>query len=361
MQAGYGKPARKFLLEQNLLEIVDFGDYQVFDEATTYPCILIASKETTYKTFRTVKINSPDYIMDFPSYVSNQTNLIEHKSLNDETWVVSSSDEQNLLQKIVFISEKLVDYITGDAKRGVLTGLTEAFVIDEGLKTKIVSEDYNSAALLKPVLRGRDIKKWHVEFEGVWLISTFPAFKINIDRYPGIKKYFENFGKKRLQQTGEIGSRKKTSNHWFETQDTISYWQEFEKPKIMYQKFQVRPCFIYDENGLYCNDSMWIIPTDDKVLLGILNSKLGWWLISKYCTAIQNGYQLIWKYFSQIPIATGNEPARKKIAKLVDKILSIKKLAPTADTTSLEHEIDRLVYGLYGLTEEEIKIVEGAT
>lgn len=93
----------------------------------------------------------------------------------------------------------------------------------------------------------------------------------------------------------------------------------------MYQRFQIKPCFIYDEEGQYCNDSVWIIPTDDKVLLGILNSKLGWWLISKYCTAIQNGYQLIWKYFSQVPIATANESQKIKITDKVNEIISEKK------------------------------------
>ena len=133
----------------------------------------------------------------------------------------------------------------------------------------------------------------------------------------------------------------------------------YKKSKIMYQSFQVKPCFIFDEAGMFCNNSMWFIPSDDKVLLGILNSKMGWWLISKYCTAIQNGYQLIWKYFSQIPIAAGNDIVRGKISDLVNEILSIKKQNPSADTTDLENQIDQLVYKLYELTEEEIKIVEG--
>ena len=103
---------------------------------------------------------------------------------------------------------------------------------------------------------------------------------------------------------------------------------------------------------------MWIIPKADKVLVAILNSKIGWWLISKYCTAIQNGYQLIWKYFGQIPIPQNNEDQANLIIKIVDQILVAKKSDPTTDTTALEKEIDQLVYELYGLTEEEIKIVE---
>ena len=85
---------------------------------------------------------------------------------------------------------------------------------------------------------------------------------------------------------------------------------------------------------------------------------MGWWLISKYCTAIQNGYQLIWKYFSQIPIAKGNNNIRQKVSSLVNKVLVLKKNNATADTTDLENQIDQLVYELYGLTEEDIRIVE---
>ncbi|MDD4177111.1 MAG: TaqI-like C-terminal specificity domain-containing protein, partial [Bacteroidales bacterium] len=129
---------------------------------------------------------------------------------------------------------------------------------------------------------------------------------------------------------------------------------------IMYQVLQVKPCFIYDEEGLYCNNSMWFLPSDDKVLLGILNSKMGWWLISKYCTAIQNGYQLIWKYFSQIPIAIENGEIKKKVEVLVDMILEIKKQNSSTDSTALESQIDQLVYQLYDLTEEEVEIIEKA-
>jgi len=146
-------------------------------------------------------------------------------------------------------------------------------------------------------------------------------------------------------------------DYWWELR-ACDYYERFEQPKILYQVFQVKPCFIFDTEGMYCNNSMWFIPSDDKVLLGILNSKMGWWLISKYCTAIQNGFQLIWKYFSQIPIAIGNDTVRMKIADLVNEILSIKKHSPSAVTSVLENQIDQLVYQLYDLTEEEIKIIE---
>jgi adenine-specific DNA-methyltransferase len=381
MQAGYGQPARNFLLEQNLLEIVDFGDFQVFEEATTYPCILSVTKEPASGTFRTAKINSPTFSTDFSAYISKEANTIEHKSLNDETWVISNSQEQRLLQKVKSKGEKLEGYIDGSAKRGILTGLTEAFLIGETIMHKLIALDKKSKDLIKPFLLGRNVKpyignkvsnflllipkgltiKKNLPLDNPYYMNEPPPRYGNMEfdeawqwfskEYPAIANHLLNYKDKAQVRTDQ-------GDFWWELR-ACDYYDLFLKPKIMYQVLQVKPCFIYDEDGLYCNNSMWFIPSDDKVLLGILNSKMGWWLISKYCTAIQNGYQLIWKYFSQIPIAAGNEQEREVIADLVNEILASKKQNPSADTTDLENQIDQLVYQLYDLTEEEIKIVEG--
>jgi adenine-specific DNA-methyltransferase len=359
MQAGYGKALRTYLLENQLQGIIDFGDVQVFEEATTYPCILNASKQSNNSNFISAAVKTLNYSSGFPAYLQSISNQITVETLNDETWVISSDSDQKLLSRIKNNCVSLAEYINGEAHYGIKTGLTEAFLVNDDEKDRMVIKDPQSWELLKPVLRGRTIKKWYAEQDNLWLIGTFPVLNIDIDNYPEIRDYLLKFGKKRLEQSGEEGSRKKTSGEWFETQDNIAYYQEFEKPKIMYQTFQIKPCFIYDEQGLYCNNSMWIISKADKVLLAILNSKVGWWLISKYCTAIQNGFQLIWKYFGQIPIPVINSEQSQPIILLVDKILTAKKSDPNADTTALETEIDQLVYQLYELTAEEIKIIEG--
>ena len=177
------------------------------------------------------------------------------------------------------------------------------------------------------------------------------AWEIIKNLYPDIAKRLEPFADKGRKR-GDKG------DFWWELR-ACDYYEQFTKPKIMYQAFQVKPCFIYDEQGVYCNNSIWILPTTDKSLLGIFNSKLGWWLISKYCTQIQNGYQLIWKYFSQIPIALnkGNE----SLGKLVETILSLKEKDSKTDISELEQQIDLLVYHLYGLTYDEVLIVDSET
>ena len=126
----------------------------------------------------------------------------------------------------------------------------------------------------------------------------------------------------------------------------------------MYQTFKRKPCFIFDEKGLFCNNSMWFIPTENKSLLAILNSKTGWWLITKCCSNLEGMYQLIWQYFRKFPIPELSADKQLPLIDLVNKTLSAKKENPAADTSALEAEIDKLVYQLYGLTDDEISIIE---
>ncbi|MEP5072732.1 MAG: TaqI-like C-terminal specificity domain-containing protein, partial [Crocinitomicaceae bacterium] len=259
------------------------------------------------------------------------------------------------------LGKKLGEVVNGGAKRGVLTGLTEAFVIKRELAEEWIASNSMYEHLMNPFLLGREIKPYLSKIPANYLIKIEKGFtKDNAvgdpqewfkHKYPEIHKHLEQFQEKAEKRIDK-------GDFYWELR-ACDYYELFLEPKIMYQKFQVKPCFIYDEDGQYCNDSMWIIPTDDKALLGILNSKVGWWLISKYCTAIQNGYQLIWKYFSQIPIAQTSDKQSKDIANRVNQILKLKKENSEADITLLEQEIDELVYELYGLSEEEIKIVEG--
>jgi adenine-specific DNA-methyltransferase len=372
MQAGYGKSARHFLLKNDLVEIVDFGDLQVFDGATTYPCIVTAKKSQPSSDLFTLPVTTLEYPLGFLKYVYSHRNDIQQKSLSDETWVISNVEDQNLLDKIKNAGKPLTEFVRGGAKRGVVTGLTEAFVINESKKDELIHGNEKNRQIIKPLILGRDLKPYNYVIPNKNLLFIPWHFPLHEDlsikgaseraasvfekEYPDIfdhlSKYKEGLNSRNKVETG-------IRYEWYAMQRYASdYYSDFEKPKIMYQAFQVKPCFIFDDQGLFCNNSIWFISSDDKVLLGILNSKIGWWLISKYCTQIQNGYQLIWKYFSQIPIVKGDSKQRKLIEGKVNQILDLKKANPDEDTLALENEIDQLVYEVYGLTEEEIKLVE---
>jgi hypothetical protein len=303
--------------------------------------------------------------------------------LSDQTWVITTKNDQKLLSELNSTCTSLNEFLNGQSYRGILTGLTEAFIISDEVKSKLIAKDKKSTELIHPFLLGRNIKPYASIDPTSWLILIPKGFTIKRNlpasnpyhvseppphygtmprdaawdwfsgNYPAIAEHLLKFKAKAELRTDK-------GDFWWELR-ACEYYHKFYAPKIMYQKFQVKPCFIYNETGLFCNDSMWIIPSDNKVLLAILNSKIGWWLISKYCTAIQNGYQLIWKYFGQIPIPKSIENQARPIVTLVDQILSMKRNNPDANTGNLEKKLDQLVYELYSLTPEEIKIVEGTT
>ena len=153
---------------------------------------------------------------------------------NNDSWVILNSIEQNIKAKIEAIGKPLKDWDI-QINYGIKTGCNEAFMISGEKKKELIAKDPKSAEIIRPILRGRDIKRYSYNFADLWLIATFPSKHYDIDEYPAIKEYLLTFGIERLEQTGKthnidgikIKSRKKTNNKWFETQDSISYWEEF--------------------------------------------------------------------------------------------------------------------------------------
>jgi type I restriction-modification system DNA methylase subunit len=430
LQAGYGKNLREYFLRYNLIQLIDFGDMQIFEGATTYPSIFISKKSAPEKLIQISTLNKD--IIDFDSNILVNEENFEHSQLNSNTWVISSNKNKDIIQKIQKRFKTLNELTKGNVNRGIIPGLSEAFIIKEDLKNNLISKDYNSSQMIRSILRGRDIKRYGVPLKeelDYIILASFGSYEKIEREYPAIHKYLLQFETK-LKLRGQCNGSKETSekpftgqHHWLELDNnpTKEYVEQFLQPKIMYQVFQTKPCFIYDEQGLYCNNSMWIIPTENKALLGILNSKMGWWLINKFCTQIQNGCQLIWKYFGQIPIANTTvelsdlvtnillfnnhlQEQSQKFQRTIQRkfelddlpkklqdwyLLSysefIKELGKKKIKLSLSQEaeweeyftteakkvleiktqidatdkaIDKMVYELYGLSEEEIKIIE---
>jgi len=192
----------------------------------------------------------------------------------------------------------------------------------------------------------------------------------DIEKYPAIKRHLEAFRaelepkkppKKRAGEKPEENQpgRKPGSYKWFEIQDNIAYFEEYDKLKIVYQEIATFQSFGYAEPGLFCNNKCFIIPETDDFLLALLNSKLFWWFLGNLTQGLVGGARAMQSpYMKQLPIATASKTAKVKIVDYVQKIL-VDSNGP--DVTQLEAEIDRLVYGLYGLTEEEIALVEENT
>lgn len=427
MQASYGKSLRKFFLQYQINQLVDFGDIQIFSGAITYPCIFIAEKRQTTEIIN-ISVLKTAFQGDFKRNIEENNQKFQKSSFTEDTWVISSNSDKELLEKLERNFRTLKDAIGGEAFRGVLTGLSEAFFIDADTTAKIKEKNSVSENVIVPFVQGRDIKRYSTVTHETSLILLEKGFSTKnriTDEVSGELYLQENyFGiyEWLLPFKDKAKKRSDKGDYWWELR-ACDYYAAFTGPKIMYQAFQVKACFIYDEQGLFCNNSMWIIPTDDKGLLAILNSKMGWWLISKYCTQIQNGYQLIWNYFGRIPMPQttvdlsekadlmmdyskslqdlstkfqnslrrrfGNINVTKKLqdwhnlscADFIKELskqkikLSLSDEAEWADyfeqekskavkiqrqINSTDEEINQMVYQLYGLTEDEIAIVENS-
>jgi len=297
-----------------------------------------------------------------PEYLRPNAFRVNIAGLQDSGWTLSNQSVQNLLEKLRRAGKPLGEYVNGKIYRGVLTGLNEAFVIDAATRERLIAEDPKSAEVIKPFLAGRDIKRYQVPVSDRFLIFTRRGIKI--EDFPAIKKHLEQF-KERLMpkpknHVGDWAGRKEGSYQWFEIQDSIDYFEEFEKPKIALPDIAIQMQALYDTSKAFCVNTAYILPVDDKFLLGLLNSNVVLFFYANITSSIRGGYlRFINQYLVQIPIPLASEKAQQPIISLVTRILAAKLADPQADTSALESEIDALVYGLYGLTEEEIGIVEG--
>ncbi|MEN6442757.1 MAG: N-6 DNA methylase [Methanoregula sp.] len=390
MRANYGKPLRKFLLTKQIEEIVDFGDLPVFKTATTYPCIIRVRNAKPAKEICISKVET----LDFPNladYVQQHRHPIEQATLTDGGWTLGDKRTELLLKKLQSVGTPLEEYVMGAVYRGIVTGFNDAFVIDEKIKQKLIQEDPKSAEVIKSYIVGKDVHRYEPQKQGKYIIYIPWHFPLHMDpTITGASKKSEFEFKKQypaiynhlLQYKSQLEKRNATETgiryEWYALQRYGSkYFTEFNKPKIVYLVFQVKPAFTFDAEGaFYLNNAVWMIPKPDLFLLGILNSKLGWLLISNYCTQIQNGFQLIFDYLGKIPIYVpdfdklADKTRHDKMVALVTQILELNRYLPQAktdqerrlvqqDIDATDVRIDALVYDLYGLTNEEIALVEG--
>ncbi|MEA3289799.1 MAG: DNA methyltransferase, partial [Campylobacterota bacterium] len=351
IKANYGKSLRQWLKQKSIDEIIDFGDLQIFEDATTYPLIMtntnkLQNPEFSFTEIRTLKFNNLN------NYINENSSKINIKNLNDDGWQLVSKDIENILTKCINNSYTLDSYTNGCINRGVMTGLNEAFIIDEEVKRKLIEEDSNSEEIIKPFLTGKDIQKYNCSIIDKWLL--YIPWDLKIESYPAIKKHLEQF-KDKLESRPEVkGGR----YPWYALSRYGSkYIEDFEKIKIIYLVFQVNPAFVMDVNKTYSNNATFICPKEDYFLLGLLNSKLGWFLISNVCTEIKGGYQLIYDYFKNTPIKKFNKELKKERFENTVKNISClnKKLQETKQNFINELELEKIPKKLHNFENLEFE------
>ncbi|WP_423749875.1 Eco57I restriction-modification methylase domain-containing protein [Helicobacter pylori] len=367
-RAKYGAKLREWLLKKTtIVSYMELNALKVFKSAAVDTSIMNFIKQTPLKEsgfkYYEPTPNDKDDLKNTPSL------LMKQNALSTESFIFANATLLDLRDKMESVGTPLKDWDI-QIYRGILTGANEAFIIPTEKREEILNacktqeERERTERLIKPILRGKDIKRYSYEWAHLWVIATFPSLKLDIDDYPSLKTYLSQF-RPRIDQSGEKDCRKKTNNQWFETQDTIAYHAEFEKEKIVYPCIMAKePCFVYEEKGFYAPAPANIITGDKieiKYITALLNSKCIYFAMRKFYMGGGIEGELKTNNLEKIPIPQITEKNQELADKITDgakQILALKAKDPKANTQKLEKEIDALVYQLYNLTDEEIKTIE---
>ena len=360
LRAEYGKPLRRYFAEKHTpLLLLELGK-DVFESAIVDSGVLMLRTGGPAQPFPAVDMDRVKSAEVPPSAEL----WGQAKPDGDAPWSVMSLTERRILDKMRAKGTLLKEWDVS-IYRGVTTGYNSAFIIDSKTRESLVSADPKSADIIKEVLRGKDIQRFRSEWTGRWLITTFPARQLDIEDYPAIRQYLLTYGKERLEQSGKAlpdGSkaRKKTQHSWFELQDSTAYYEEFSKEKLVWIELVDNGRFAYDNSGVYGEATTFMMTGRSlKYLCAVLNSTLIRWFLQQTAPTSGMGTSR-WKkvYVENIPIPQIAEEQQRSFVQLVDEILEAKAADLNADASELERNIDRLVYDLYGLTEEEDTGVE---
>ncbi|EPH5438014.1 class I SAM-dependent DNA methyltransferase [Campylobacter coli] len=373
-RAGYGEALREFLLKNvKVLEYTDLNGIKVFDSATVDTSILCfeksKSKDNKFKYLslsnEILKTCAYDIGLykDFAEFSQN--------SLSKESFTFSDENTSALKAKIERIGTPLKDWHGLNINYGIKTGFNEAFIITTEKKDEILAnckdedEKERTSKLIRKMLRGRDIKRYSYEWAGLWVINTHNGYKnqngekveaINIEHYPSLKKHFDEFYPQ-LEKRADKGLTPYNLRN-------CAYLDEFEKEKIVYAEMTKEACFMLDNSNFFINQTCYmLISPYNKYLIGILNSNIIFYYMQQISSNLGEGaFRWIKQYIEKLPIPKINSKNQKladELINLVDEILKAKEQDKNANTQELENKINSLVYKLYNLTDDEIKIIEG--
>ncbi len=351
LKAEYGKATRRYFAEKHTpLQLLEMGK-DVFENAIVDTNILIVRHGKSGETGKAVDM---DRLTD-KTFPPDASLWGQFRPQGEKPWSALSATEQSVMDKIEAIGTPLKEWDVS-INMGIKTGYNNAFIIDNATRQVLVTKDPNSAEIIKPVLRGRDIQQYQAQWAGLWLIDTHSGYgdvpAINIDDYPAIKAHLDTFYQ-RLEKRQDKGKTPYNLRN-------CAYHDEFAKEKLVWMDLTEQGRFAYNEGEMFCVNTCFIMSGQAiKYLCAILNSRLITWFMGN--TALNSGMGVTrWIRSSVEVIPIPGIPAEKQrpFIRLVERILQAKADDPAVDTGEQEGEIDRLVYGLYRLTEEEITAVD---
>jgi hypothetical protein len=405
--------------------LIDLGS-GIFESATVDSNILLFEKnKLTNKNIEAIDLSQENSFVDFSVYINLKV-LVQYKS--NEIWSIENPVDKKIKEKVENLGIPLKNW-ENKINRGILSGLTNAFIIDQKKKNKFISENSKNEEIIVPILRGRDVNRYQIDYQNLYLINSHNGYKeipsIDINNYPAIKEHLLKFEPKLSKRYDKGGTPFNLRN--------CAYLESFKLPKIIWKEMSSKPPFVLDKEGYFTNDTITFIEGNNlEYLLCVLNSKLSFYIYSKYYSGGglgSNGIRFKKDFLSNLPIKKISSLAQEPFINKANKILNLNKelqelsskfqrslqrqfqeeleklsgklldwhelsyadfvkelkkkkiklslsqeaewedyflaeqkkavlLKTQIDTT--DKEIDQMVYELYGLTKEEIEIVENS-
>ena len=351
-KAAYGANLRKHVADNcSVISITDFGDQPVFQKATAYPMIFIARKGGSQCEAVLTNVKSlADPYPNVKAIIDLQGVPLPESAFAGANWTLTDSTTADILRKMEKAGTPLGEYVGHKIYRGILTGFNTAFVINGDKRRELIAADPKSSEIIKPLVAGKDVRRWSIVDRGRWLIFT--RHGIDIDAYPAIKEHLASYREQLDPRPFDWPSNKKWNGRksgsykWYEIQDNIAYYREFEKPKIIYPEVAESTRFAVDNSGFFALKTCYIIPVYDLYLLGILNSSSFLTYQQERQNTVRGGYLMNSTIYLEVtPIPDASDSDKALISGLVQKCLD----AQGAGCEEWEREIDERVAALYGL------------
>ena len=356
MRAEYGNQLRNFFVKYtNPLLLIDFFGTKVFESATVDVNILLFSKGEN-KGSTSCCIIKDDCLNNLSNYIEQNKSLMSFDKV-DENWTILNSIENSIKSKIEKIGQPISEWDLS-INRGLLTGFNDAFIIDENTKNRLIEEDPKSAEIIRPILRGKDIKKYSYEFKNLYIINSHNGNRnkrqepIKINNYPAIKTHLDKFFDK-------LAKRYDKGDTPYNLRNCI-YMDDFFKQKIIYSEIVQTPQFYLDNDKNYFPEATTFIMTGDNLefVIACLNSKLYSYCFKRFYSGGglgEHGYRYKKVFLEKLPLPKIQD--KEVLQEIKTLVLLIQETFESEKLTNYTNQIDEILFNLAGISEEEKKVI----
>ena len=351
LRAGYGEPLRHYFVERaEIEEILDFGHAPIFEDADTFPCILVAHPRPPAPTDQAAPSHTADAAaaenaplvricpiprdrsgeLSLENYVHEHAYDVPWSRYSAAPWSLEPPEVEVLMARIRERGVPLMEFVGAKPLYGIKTGLNEAFLIDDATRTALIRDDPGCAAIIKPYLRGQDIGRWVPDWRGLWMIVlkssgnfAWPWSDAGEEAEVLFQRSYTSLHAHMKPLQERLMARQDKGRYWWELR-ACDYYQAFERPKLVYQVIQFHPQYALDPLGRYGNDKTFFLSSADPYLLAVLNSPLLWWHNWRYLPHMKDealnpaGFRM-----EALPIAEPTPEIRTQAEERVAELLAL--------------------------------------